>query len=127
MVCWDCSDNWIITAVSDFSIKVWESNSGKLEKVLNQHLDEIFVLEPHPKDSNTVLSAGHDGQLFIWDILRGSLIFSFTNNIEGQGYGAIFDAKWSPDGNTFAASDSHGHLLLFGYGIGDKYFHMVSE
>jgi bromodomain and WD repeat domain containing protein 1/3 len=40
------------------------------------------------------------------------------NNIEGQGYGAVFDAKWSPDGTKVAATDSHGHLLVLGLGKG---------
>lgn len=37
-----------------------------------------------------------------------------------QGDGAIFDAKWSANGATLAASDSHGHLLLLGLGQGHK-------
>ena len=41
--------------------------------------------------------------------------------IEGQGHGAVFDCKFSPDGYNFAATDSHGHLLFFGFGANDKY------
>ena len=36
--------------------------------------------------------------------------------IEGQGHGAVFDCKFSPEGDFFAATDSHGHLSLFGWG-----------
>lgn len=61
------------------------------------------------------------GQLMIWDIFSGSLVWSFKNTIEGQGYGALFDAKWSPDGFTIAATDSHGHLILFGIGHNEKF------
>lgn len=56
------------------------------------------------------------GQLFIWDVVAGVEIKSFKNTIEGQGYGALFDAKWSPDGLSIAATDSHGHILIFGIG-----------
>jgi bromodomain and WD repeat domain-containing protein 1/3 len=45
--------------------------------------------------------------------------------IEGQGHGAVFDCKFSPDGNHFACTDSHGHLLLFGFGC-SKYYEKVS-
>ena len=48
----------------------------------------------------------------------------FKNTIEGQGYGAIFDAKWAPDGLHIAATDSHGHLLIFGIGS-DELFKKV--
>lgn len=36
--------------------------------------------------------------------------------IEGQGHGAVFDCKFTPDGQSFACTDSHGHLLIFGFG-----------
>lgn len=44
--------------------------------------------------------------------------------IEGQGHGAVFDCKFSPDGQHFACTDSHGHLLLFGFGC-NKYYEKV--
>ncbi len=30
--------------------------------------------------------------------------------------GAVFDARWSPDGTMITATDSHGHVLFFGLG-----------
>lgn len=120
MVSWDYSDNWIITAVNDFTIKVWNAVTGKLFKVLRGHTDELYVLESHPKDQHVLLSAGHDGQLFIWNIFEGTSIASFANHIEGQGHGGVFDAKWSPDGTMIAATDSHGHILMFGFGTGHQ-------
>lgn len=44
-----------------------------------------------------------------------------TFQIEGQGHGAVFDCKCSPDGQHFACTDSHGHLLIFGFGSSSKY------
>ncbi|XP_053693465.1 PH-interacting protein [Sabethes cyaneus] len=120
MVSWDNTDDWVITAVNDFTIKIWNARTGKLHKVLRGHTNEIYVLESHQKDSGVLLSAGHDGQLFIWDIVRGVSLANFLNHIEGQGDGGIFDAKWSPDGNMIAATDSHGHILMFGYGSGHE-------
>lgn len=126
MVAWDVSDTWIITAVSDYKLKVWTAEDGELYKLLSGHSDEIYVLESHPRDPHIVLSAGHDGQLYVWNILQGKSVVHFTNNIEGQGYGAVFDAKWSPCGNTIAASDSHGHILIFGFGSGSPQMKLVS-
>lgn len=118
MVSWDRSDSWIVTAVNDHTIKVWNSKTAKLHRVLRGHTDELYVLESHPKDAHVLLSAGHDGQLFLWDICKGEKLASFINTIEGQGHGGIFDAKWSPDGTIIAATDSHGHILMFGFGSG---------
>lgn len=43
----------------------------------------------------------------------------------GQGFGSIFDAKWSKDGTMFAATDSHGQILLFGFGTGHPLLKVV--
>ncbi|KAL8181044.1 UNVERIFIED_CONTAM: Bromodomain and WD repeat-containing protein 3, partial [Gekko kuhli] len=85
------------------------------------HDDEVFVLEAHPFDQRIMLSAGHDGNIFIWDLEKGTKIRNYFNMIEGQGHGAVFDCKFSPDGQHFACTDSHGHLLLFGFGCNRSY------
>lgn len=87
----------------------------------------MFVLESNPKDEHILLSAGHDGQLFLWDITRGVAIAHFLNDIDGHGHGGVFDAKWSPDGTMIAATDSHGHLMIFGLGIGLSRYQTVKQ
>lgn len=84
-------------------------------------------MESNPKDEFVLLSAGHDGQLFLWDIESGVSVAHFINNIDGQGHGSVFDAKWSPDGTMIAATDSHGHMLIFGLGIGPDKYKLVSK
>lgn len=126
MVCWDVSDEWVVTAVNDSSLKVWNSKTAQLVKVLRGHKDEVFVLESHPIDPRVILSAGHDGQLIIWDVLNTEPIACFQNFIEGQGNGAVFDAKWSADGTMIAATDSHGHLMMYGFGSGVQRLKIVS-
>ncbi|XP_064554592.1 bromodomain and WD repeat-containing protein 3 isoform X2 [Drosophila montana] len=128
MVAWDASDRYVITAVNDFTIKIWDSKSAKLHRVLRGHKDELYVLESNPRDEHVLLSAGHDGQVFLWDIEQGVGVAQFFNDIDGQGHGSVFDAKWSPDGTMIAATDSHGHILIFGLGIGtDKYKLLPTE
>lgn len=39
----------------------------------------------------------------------------------------MFDAKWSPLSDLLAATDSHGHLSLFGFGGDDNYKKVPSE
>lgn len=53
-----------------------------------------------------------------------TVVDSYLNlcvQIEGQGHGAIFDCKFSADGQHFACTDSHGHLLIFGFGCSRPY------
>lgn len=51
MLSWDKSDQWVITASSDNSIKVWNSFTGELLQILNGHRAETYVIESHPLDS----------------------------------------------------------------------------
>uniref|UniRef100_H3CWD4 PH-interacting protein n=1 Tax=Tetraodon nigroviridis TaxID=99883 RepID=H3CWD4_TETNG len=121
MVAWDRHDSTVITAANNLTLKVWNSTTGNLIHVLMGHEDEVFVLESHPFDPRILFSAGHDGNCIVWDLARGVKIRSYFNMIEGQGHGALFDCKCSPDGQHFAATDSHGHLLIFGFGSSSKY------
>ncbi|KAG7262048.1 hypothetical protein CRUP_017801 [Coryphaenoides rupestris] len=82
----------------------WDRHDGTVITAANNltlkgHEDEVFVLEPHPFDPRILFSAGHDGNCIVWDLARGC----------------------SPDGQHFAATDSHGHLLIFGFGSSSKY------
>ncbi|XP_041659062.1 bromodomain and WD repeat-containing protein 3 isoform X2 [Cheilinus undulatus] len=121
MVAWDRQDKTVITAVNNHLLKVWDSYTGQLLHILKGHEAEVFVLEPHPFDSRIILSAGHDGNIFIWDLQRGENTQHYFNMIEGQGHGAVFDCKFTPDGQRFACTDSHGHLLIFGFGSSKPY------
>ena len=113
MVNWSCDDRMVITAVSDCTLCVWCPDTSQLLHRLVSHKDEVYVLEPHPIFSNILMSGAHDGNLVIWNIDSNSVIFQHHNNINGQGHGAIYDAKWCPDHLNIAASDSHGHVLFF--------------
>ncbi|XP_008054964.1 bromodomain and WD repeat-containing protein 1 isoform X2 [Carlito syrichta] len=121
MIAWNQNDSIVVTAVNDHVLKVWNSYTGQLLHNLLGHADEVFVLETHPFDSRIMLSAGHDGSIFIWDITKGTKIKHYFNMIEGQGHGAVFDCKFSQDGQHFACTDSHGHLLIFGFGCSKPY------
>ncbi|KAL4232669.1 Bromodomain and WD repeat-containing protein 3 [Mactra antiquata] len=120
MVSWSTDDSRVVTAISDCSIKVWCSFTGKLLRKMKYHKEEVFVLEPSPIDTRIMMSAGHDGNIIIWDIIQGKLIKRFFNHIEGQGHGAVFDCKFSPDSTSIAATDSHGQMMIFGYNSDPK-------
>lgn len=49
--------------------------------LLKGHDDEVFVLEAHPFDSRIMLSAGHDGNIYMWDLTKGAKIRNFFNMV----------------------------------------------
>lgn len=106
MVAWDRHDNMVVTAVNNYLLKVWNSNTGQLLHILKVctkplgkdvgewqprltsetvclqgHEAEVFVLEPHPFDSRIMLSAGHDGNVYMWDLQRGTRVMHFFNMV----------------------------------------------
>ncbi|XP_066914028.1 PH-interacting protein-like isoform X2 [Clytia hemisphaerica] len=127
MISWSTNDKYVITAATDFHIRLWDSYKAELVRVLKGHTDEVYILETHPIEQNLLLSAGHDGNLILWDIESGSQVKRFFNMLEGQGHGAIFDCKFSPTGQQFSATDSHGHLLIFGLRSNEMFERVPTE
>ena len=54
------------------------------------HDDEVFVLEAHPFDSRIMLSAGHDGNIYMWDLTKGSKIRNFFNMVTNRQWDSSF-------------------------------------
>ncbi|VDK71960.1 unnamed protein product [Onchocerca ochengi] len=116
MLCWSLNDDFIVTAGSDFVLRVWSSVSGVELRQLVGHKEDAYVLHSHPIFEDYILSGGHDGFLMVWNVYTGTLVKRHQNLIEGSGYGAIFDFAISPDGTLAGAVDSHGHLSILGVG-----------
>ncbi|KAM7399553.1 hypothetical protein PAMP_018818 [Pampus punctatissimus] len=103
MVAWDRHDNTVITAVNNHLLKVWNSYTGQLLHILKGHEAEVFVLEPHPFDPRIILSAGHDGNVFIWDLLRGTSTQHYFNMLPDQ---VFFHTDYRP-----LIRDTNGFVL----------------
>lgn len=65
-------------------LQVWCARGGTQLAALRGHRDEAYVLEAHPFLPGVLLSAGHDGQLFVWHAPHAAPLASFHNNIPGQ-------------------------------------------
>ena len=81
MVGWSSDDEFVVAAVTDFAIQVWNSHSGTLVHTLKGHKDEVFVVECNPVLNSVLLTAGHDGLIILWDIISGSHVKTFTNDV----------------------------------------------
>lgn len=81
MATWRNNDAEVITAVSDFTLKVWNSRTAELLRILPGHTDEVYVMDCNPTDSRILFSAGHDGNVNLWDIEMGVKIKQYCNNV----------------------------------------------
>ena len=48
---------------------------------MQEHEGDVFVLDAHPADPRILLSAGHDGNIVLWDIIQGLKIKNFFNTV----------------------------------------------
>jgi WD40 repeat protein len=120
MVRWSGDGRTIVAALDDASLCLWDAAGGTLLSRLRQHTREVFVVEPHPFDPRLVLTAGHDGHVFLWDVAARCIA------AEWDLHGALpedamwlLDARWTPDGAGFVVSDGAGCVHLFGTGAGE--------
>eukprot|EP01134_Creolimax_fragrantissima_P007321 CFRG7321T1 len=114
MVCFNSDDTMVITAVGDYTVKIWNASTKEHTHTLLGHIGLIYVLEPHPTDPNVVMTAGHDGRLILWDIVRGCCLKMLWNHDEAMQYNESFaDGRFSPDGLSIAMTDTFGHVCLY--------------
>lgn len=92
----------VVTTSRDKTAKIWDSESGKLLKILSGHTEMVYFAEFSP-DGGRVVTASEDDSVKIWDVDTGVLLLSVS--INGQ-YGC--NATFSPDGKKIVthAKDS---------------------
>ena len=49
--------------------------------VLQGHSDEVYVLENNPVNADVFLSAGHDGNIILWDLTSGASTMRHFNAV----------------------------------------------
>lgn len=95
MIAWSSDDKWCMIASNQGEIRVYYAYDGSPACVLKGHQGEIYALDNHPLDSNTLLSAGYDGNVILWDLTRRKII------TQHQHIGRTFtDCKFSKDGTV---------------------------
>ena len=148
-VCWTCNDVFIISLQSNkkkkgeritLRIKVWDSMTGELIRVMWYNAQVIPVLEeqikptllcPHPSDPNIIVTCGSDGYVNIWDINLDKPVCSVNVPVQlnpmvvQQGEKidkTIFhDIKFSTDGTRLAVTDNFGFVSILGLENPDRY------
>eukprot|EP00798_Chlamydomonas_sp_ICE-L_P031195 gene31195-6342_t len=125
-VVWTKDDLKIIAGATDNRIRVWDSHSGVLLRVLEGHQQPVHVLENHPTDQRLLLSAGYDGHAVVWDVDAGVQVYRYatadTMPVPGMSWSdplQVVDGHFSPDGSTFAISDVAGQFHIFSSGPRD--------
>ncbi|RIA88200.1 hypothetical protein C1645_252562 [Glomus cerebriforme] len=116
---WSVDDALVILGDNKGKIRVYNSQNGELKIEIHAHSNDLYVLDIHPHDWRTIMSAGYDGKISMWDIQdgrnvktwdRNSLSFIDVNLEELR----FHDGKFRDDGSMFAVTDNAGKCHLIG-------------
>ncbi|KAL6902266.1 hypothetical protein ACP4OV_005142 [Aristida adscensionis] len=115
MIVWSLDNRFVLAAIMDCRICVWNASDGSLVHSLIGHKESTFVLDVHPFNPRIAMSAGYDGKTIIWDIWEGKPV-----QIYETGHFKLVDGKFSPDGTSLILSDEIGQIFVIGTGQGES-------
>ncbi|XP_050218722.1 uncharacterized protein LOC126669321 [Mercurialis annua] len=115
MIIWSIDNCFVLAAVMDCRICVWNAADGELVHSLTGHTDSTYVLDVHPFNPRIAMSAGYDGRTIVWDIWEGTAI-----QIYEISHFKLVDGKFSPDGTSIILSDDVGQLYTLNTGQGES-------
>ncbi len=105
-------------------IKVWDSISSEivhdLARYSGVHLQNYtYVLSPHPKMEEILLSGSDNGTVCLWNLKTKQLIKKFLEygiySYEKYTMSNPYDGRFSSDGSCFVIGSDLGTISLFGF------------
>ncbi|KAK6913693.1 WD40 repeat [Dillenia turbinata] len=115
MIVWSLDNRFVLAAIMDCRICVWNAVDGSLVHSLTGHSESTYVLDVHPFNPRIAMSAGYDGKTIVWDIWEGTPI-----RIYEMGRFKLVDGKFSSDGTSIILSDEVGQLYILSTGQGES-------
>ncbi|CAN1281488.1 Bromodomain and WD repeat-containing protein 1 [Linum perenne] len=115
MIVWSLDNRFVLAAIMDCRICVWNASDGSLVHSLTGHTDSTYVLDVHPFNPRIAMSAGYDGKTIVWDIWEGKPIRTYEIS-----HFKLVDGKFSPDGTSIILSDDVGQLYILNTGQGES-------
>lgn len=115
MIVWSLDNRFVLAAIMDCRICVWNAVDGSLVHSLTGHTESTYVLDVHPFNPRIAMSAGYDGKTIVWDIWEGTPI-----RIYDTARFKLVDGKFSPDGTSIILSDDVGQLYILSTGQGES-------
>ncbi|HLZ18560.1 MAG TPA: caspase family protein [Smithellaceae bacterium] len=108
----------LVTGSLDTTLRFWDLKTGKEKFSVPGHAGGVLSVA-YSADGRYVVSAGNDALVKLWNGSSGALLKTLTGHISGKGsdvHGAftgVYDARFSPDGNTIASAGTDGTARLW--------------
>ena len=101
------------SASSDKTVRLWETDTGRMLRVLDHHRDNVTSIAFSP-DGKTIASGSLDKTIGLCDVKSGRLIRSLRNHSD-----QVNTIAFSPDGKTIASGSLDETINLFDANNGD--------
>jgi len=109
--------NLLATGGEDKTIRLWDSETGKLKQALTGHQASIRGLAFPIENSQTLFSGGEDQSVKIWDIISGKC------NRSIQGYtNPVWSITFSPKGSLLVSGGEDRLVRLWDVSTEDKIY-----
>lgn len=100
------SNNLLISASKDQTIKVWDINAGTEIRTCYGHNSDVTSISFSP-DATQAISGDLDGNIILWDINTCQVSHKFSNETK------IKSVSWSPNGNYVLSAHDNGMVKLW--------------
>lgn len=97
----------LASAGHDGTIRIWESDTLKLLRILLVHTQVVYSLAWSP-DGKSLASGGLDNSVRVWDIEQGQAIYSLDGYLD-----PVYGVAWSPRGDKLASIDGNGTVAIW--------------
>jgi WD40 repeat protein len=105
-------DKLLVSTGADRTLKVWNADTGKLERTLAHHTDAVHCLAFRPQHAgNHCASGGADQTVRIWQPAIGRMV-----RIVRHHDGPVFALAWDPQGNRLFSTGQEGTVRVIDAG-----------
>ncbi|KAJ7538934.1 hypothetical protein O6H91_11G068900 [Diphasiastrum complanatum] len=134
---WDPTGMLLASCSDDHTAKIWSMKQEKCQHDFREHTKEIYTIKWSPTGPGTsnpnadliLASASFDATIKLWNIERGSLLYSLTQHRclhiwsvkDGslvktyRGSGGIFEVCWNKEGDKVAACFSNNTVCVLDF------------
>ncbi|KAF6826871.1 transcription initiation factor TFIID subunit 5 [Colletotrichum plurivorum] len=109
-VAWHPNGTYVFSASdeTDKSVRMWSVVTGQCVRVFTGHTDYISSLECSP-NGKILASADNSGNIFFWDIQKGTRI----KRSRGHGKGGIWSMSFSVESNVLVSGGQDGSVRVW--------------